>query len=67
MFQCQEQRSAMEVEDTAISEMTADFTVTLESHIDVEEDEEMKLDFTRQEQAAYVRAAAVMALPVFLL
>lgn len=57
----------MEMEDTAILETTADFTVTLGSHIDVEEEEEMKLDFTRQEQAAYVRAAAVMALPVFLL
>lgn len=57
----------MEMEDTAILEMTADFTVTLGSHINVEEEGEMKLDFTRQEQAAYVRAAAVMALPVFLL
>ena len=66
MFQCQEQCSAKEMEDTAVSEMTADFTVTLGSHVDVEE-KEMKLDFTRQEQAAYVRAAAVMALPVFLL
>lgn len=57
----------MEMEDTAILEMTGDFTVTLGSHVNVEEEGEMKLDFTRQEQAAYVRAAAVMALQVFLL
>lgn len=56
----------MEVEDTAVSEMTADFTVALGSNIDVEEEEEMKLDFTRQKQAVYVRAAAVMARPMFL-
>lgn len=46
----------MEMEDRAASKMTADFTVALRSRIDVEEEEEMKLDFTRQKQAAYVRA-----------
>lgn len=55
----------MEVE--ADPETAAGFTVTLGSYTDVEEEEEMKQDFTRQEQAAYVRAAAVMALLVFLL
>lgn len=74
--------SAVVLEDTVFSEVlgagaiaqcisqekrTADFTVALESPIDAREEEEMRLDSTRQERAVYVSAAAVMALPVFLL